>query len=352
MAPQIIGTPVEGTIRAYLKLNYSYRKIISILKKDNIKISKFTIGKIHKYIHLPNVPITPRAQRQQPLRVLTNKKLNNLKKMATSPNPAPQRFMAKKLGVSQSTINQHIHGRLNLVTRKKPNVHQLSARNKLLRHKRSLALYKKLNKDKWKFFITSDEAWFQITECNGKTQIQYIPSGQKGHNLEVFERRERHASGFMVWGGISAKGKTRLFFIDPGVKIDSQYYINKILKPFLARDAKKLYPEANFTFHQDSAPSHVSKATTEFMNGKMKYIKKEEWTPKSPDAAPLDYFVWGWMKRRLNRMKTSSMASFKRNLKRVWKELPQEMINNCLKAWPKRMYKIYQAKGGHIEHFK
>ena len=68
----------------------------------------------------------------------------------------------------------------------------------------------------------------------------------------------------MVWAGVSFHGKTKLYFIKPGVKINSTYYINNVLKPFLAYDAKKLFSDGNYVFHQDSAPSHVSKKTQDY----------------------------------------------------------------------------------------
>ncbi|CAF4404639.1 unnamed protein product, partial [Rotaria magnacalcarata] len=48
---------------------------------------------------------------------------------------------------------------------------------------------------------------------------------------------------FMVWGGvsISSHGKTTLRFVEPGAKINSNYYINNILKSFLRRDVPRLF---------------------------------------------------------------------------------------------------------------
>ena len=55
---------------------------------------------------------------------------------------------------------------------------------------------------------------------------------EKDPKLKVFKRREQHSKGFMVWAAISFNGKTSLHFIEPGAKINSQYYIDHVLKPF------------------------------------------------------------------------------------------------------------------------
>ena len=121
------------------------------------------------------------------------------------------------------------------------------------------------------------------------------------------------------------------------------------MKKFLARDAPRLYPNGRYLFHQDSAPSHTSNATQEFMRSRMRFIPKEKWLPKSPDAAPMDYFVWGYLKSILSRSKPKDMAGLKRALKKAWKDLPLELINKALQSWPKRVYQIYKSKGKNIE---
>ncbi len=58
-------------------------------------------------------------------------------------------------------------------------------------------------------------------------------------------------------------------------------------------------------FHHDSATSHTSKETIQYLNeNKINFTKSEEWMPASPDAAPMDYAIWGYLKQRLNRTDT------------------------------------------------
>ena len=66
----------------------------------------------------------------------------------------------------------------------------------------------KLNKGKWQNYITTDEAWFYISDTNGITKIQYISRSQKNAEIGVYENRELHPKGIMVCAGISYFGKT------------------------------------------------------------------------------------------------------------------------------------------------
>ncbi|KAF2891077.1 hypothetical protein ILUMI_15096 [Ignelater luminosus] len=145
--------------------------------------------------------------------------------MASQINPPSQRQMGKMIGVSGRMVNYHINKTLKLKVRKKLQIHRLTKVNTEKRKKRSWGLYRALN------------------NVNGARRIQYVSRDLKHPTLKVYQRRENHSSGFMVWGG-------------------------------------------------------------------------------SPDTAPMDYFVWGYMKQQLWRTKAA--------LKRVWKDMPQKLINKAL----------------------
>lgn len=56
----------------------------------------------------------------------------------------------------------------------------------------------------------------------------------------------------MIWGAILKKGKFPLHLIDPGVKVDAQYYSENVFKPF----GDRLYQNGYWVYQKDSAPAH------------------------------------------------------------------------------------------------
>jgi hypothetical protein len=75
-------------------------------------------------------------------------------------------------------------------------------------------------------------------------------------------------------------------------------------------------------FHQDSASSHTAAKTKEFFKErKVKYVSPEEWMPKSPNAAPMDFGILGILKRRLQKRKIYTLSGLKKALKQVWQKL-------------------------------
>ena len=70
--------------------------------------------------------------------------------------------------------------------------------------------------------------------------------------------------------------------------------------PFLNKVCQKRFPEG--LFHLDSAPSHTYKETIRYLDyRKVNFIKREESMPKSPDAAPIDFGIWGIFSRGLQK---------------------------------------------------
>ena len=155
----------------------------------------------------------------------------------------------------------------------------------------------------------------------------------------------------MVWVGISFNGRTELRFLKPGTKINSQYYIDIVLKPFFEQDLLRLYPQNNAIFDQDSAPSHTSKMTLNFLGSTgINFIDPSLQTPKSPDNAPLDFCIWSYMENRLKKRNIRTIIGLKTALKQIWNEIPQQIIDNCSNSWPKRCLLIHKAKEDNIEH--
>ncbi|GBN17952.1 hypothetical protein AVEN_200464-1 [Araneus ventricosus] len=118
-----------------------------------------------------------------------------------------------------------------------------------------------------------------------------------------------HPKGVIVWMGISANGVTKPRFVQPGAKINSEYYIQRIVKPFLKDDYCRFYPNSDVVFHQDSAPSHASRVTQKFLaHQQVQFLRQQQWMPNSPDTAPCDYFLWG----HLNKRRVSTLRGFQK----------------------------------------
>ncbi|GBO28912.1 hypothetical protein AVEN_263243-1 [Araneus ventricosus] len=113
--------------------------------------------------------------------------------------------------------------------------------------------------DRWRKFIITDEAWIYLSDTNAKSKVQYLRRDWNRRDLTP-STEVPHPNGVMVSMGTTANVVTKPRFVQPEAKINYQYFIQKILKPFLKDDYCRLYPKVHAVFHQDSAPSHVSRS--------------------------------------------------------------------------------------------
>ena len=143
--------------------------------------------------------------------------------------------------------------------------------------------------------MTTDEAMFYMGGTYGRRHVCYIRSNETDKQNLQFVKRDSFAPGFMVWAGVSYYGKTSLRIINKGVKVNADYYIGHVLKPFIEKDGPRLFPgrAREMVFHQDSASSHTARKTLDFLQKRrVQYITPSEWMPKSPDCAQMDYGIW------------------------------------------------------------
>ena len=127
-----------------------------------------------------------------------------------------------------------------------------------------------------------------------------------GKKSDVDEERIHHGKtqfqkSVMVSAAVSCLGKTSLYVIEQGVRIDSQYYCDSLLSQLIPEMTR--LSRGNFIFQQDGARSHTSKHTIAYLVDHLPdtadLMLPEDWPPHSPDLNPLDYSVWASLARKV-----------------------------------------------------
>ena len=144
----------------------------------------------------------------------------------------------------------------------------------------------------------------------GCRRVCYARSNEKGFHKLKFVKSYSFAPGFMVWTSVSYYGKTSLISIDKGVDANADYYINKALKPFLRKDVPRMFPRREKKCSIVTRPpvTLAKRPPTVFNKCKVKFITHAEWMSKGTDVAPMDFGIWGILKRRLQKCAIYTMT--------------------------------------------
>ena len=155
----------------------------------------------------------------------------------------------------------------------------------------------------------------------------------------------------MISVGVSKLEKTSVFFVEPGAKVNSQYYQEKILDKILLE--MHYLSNGDFVFLQDGARFHTAKTTLEYLEEHCpEFVKPDFWPPNSRDLSVLDFAVWIDFERKVWENQPHDIENFKKAIIKEWDAYPQEKINNSINAFRKRLKCVVEDNGRYVEHYK
>ena len=116
----------------------------------------------------------------------------------------------------------------------------------------------------------------------------------------------------------------------------------------------RLAKRTEYLFMQDGARSHTAKLSLSMFD-KQKYLKllrPEYWPANSPDLNPVDYCIQGILERNVYRgRKITDIDMLKAAIVEEWDKISQDVIDNCINAFQKRLKLVVEHEGRHIERY-
>ena len=162
------------------------------------------------------------------------------------------REIAQRLGISKDSVNRIVKHDLNLKMYHRVKGQQLKEGDHEKRIVRSKRMLRYFTKDNLRKTFFSDESIFTVEGLyNAHNDVFYSRERKKE---DVDESRIHHGKSqfpksVMVSAGISNLGKTSLYLIEQGVRVDSQYYCDGLLSQLIPEMSR--LSGGNFIFQQD-----------------------------------------------------------------------------------------------------
>jgi len=150
---------------------------------------------------------------------------------------------------------------------------------------------------------------------------------------------------------VSKLGCRKLIFIQPGAKINGQYYRDVLLTQKLLPVIRSIAGDM-FVFQQDTAPAHRAHDTVELLRrGTPQLISPDMWPANSRDLNPVDNCVWGMLQGRVYRVRTNPQyGRVTKHLVATWAEFQQSVVDDRVDQRRKRLEACIRAERGHFEH--
>lgn len=202
--------------------------------------------------------------------------------------------------------------------------------------------YRHWTDTQWQRVMFSDES--MISQFYAFTRHVRRPPNTRFCNRYIVPT-VKNAPKLMVWGAISAKGRSGLWFMPEGSTINGAVYLDVLkdkLPQFMAiHDCD--------TFQQDGAPCHQTKAVKQWLTQNNINLLGP-WPGNSPDLNPIEN-CWVLLKRKVAGHNPTSLKELKNAIKKVWiEEISPEYCEKLCLSMRTRIEEVIANKGQHTKY--
>lgn len=195
--------------------------------------------------------------------------------------------------------------------------------------------------------LFTDEANFYVSgEVNKQNTRYWSPNNPYWFD----ETKVQGSSRLMVWCGIWKDQIVGPFFFEDTVRGEN-YLI------MLRTEALPSLPnnEGPTWFQQDGAPAHYSVIVRDFLNEQFPghWIGRRgtvEWSPRSPDLSPLDFYLWGHLKAIVYSEKIRDLQHLRSRIQQACQQITPDIIHRVMMEWRYRLELCAVNSGEHFEH--
>lgn len=333
---------------------YGAKKIIKSYPERNWKLSTVSYFLRHLLETNGAFQMKPGRGRKKTGRSIENvERVRGILNAVEPGNTISSRKITKTTTIKRSSVRRIIKIDLKYRPFKKIYCHKFSNDVKNKRVERCQALLRRFRRrDDIERIWFSDEKVFSLRQPKNSQNNRVYSNVQRKSEIpleHLLVPRDHFSKSVMVSLAVSMLGKTEIYFIGSGVKINSEVYQRDILEGML-REIEIV--SDNYTFQQDGAPSHTSRSTVRYLQENCPdFIEPNMWPPNSPELNPVDYNIWGTLEGRVyENARINTIDQLKERIVYCWQQYNQEIINNSIGQWRRRLQAVVDNQGGHIHN--
>lgn len=255
------------------------------------------------------------------------------------------REIADMTEIPKTTVHRILTVELNYIPKHLRWVpHILNYSQKVARVEIAKSLLKKLQKARQSnfiYFYTGDESWFYLTSDH---DLQWLPADEIPPTRAKKMISDKKYMLTIFW---NANGFTVIDVLPDGIKFNSEYFINNILEDIYKKTTSiRKNSLKKITVHFDNARPHTSRKVNSYFETHQ--MKKAPHPPYSPDLAPSDFFLFGFIKSKLLGAKFDTVEDLKETIEGILDDISPELLNRVFLEWEERLLKVINSKGDYI----
>ena len=256
------------------------------------------------------------------------------------------RKISSDTGISPSTVHWILTQRMGYVYKSLTKVpHDLTNEMKNERVeccKLMIDHLKSIKKHHFRFFSTGDESFFFHYTQTGHL---WLPEAEPPPEMSTAKFDEKKVMISIFW---YPHGIQVIKALLTGEHFNADYFQKEILSDLTRTQGvyQAKYEKQQFYIHFDNARSHKAKYIIAFCKANNLSILPHP--PYSPDLAPSDFFLFGYLKDKCRGHKFASVNELIDFINEIFYEIKKEVLFSVFDEWEKRMYKCIDAEGNYF----
>lgn len=180
--------------------------------------------------------------------------------------------------------------------------------------------------------FTQDETWIYFK--NGRDSM-WIEAGAQIPTKPRQTIGSKKAMISVIWGINGIKSITML---PQGSKFNKKFFSNCVLEDL----NKKIQTKGTYLHMDNAKPHNVPEKLRELK------IKRLDHPPYSPDIAPSDFFLFGYLKKLLEGMEFSNENELFDKVQEILTSIPKSIFKNAYDEWMNRLFAVIERHGEYI----
>jgi histone-lysine N-methyltransferase SETMAR len=147
---------------------------------------------------------------------------------------------------------------------------------------------------------------------------------------------------------LSPTGFVSIEFLPQGQNYNS-HFSTEIILPSIVENFSVARPKLKATathFHIDNAKPHNSRLSLQKIE-EYGFIRVPQ-PPYSPDLAPCDFFLFGYLKSQLEGKTFSAENSLKTKVERILRDIPITLLCSVMEDWVHRLNQCIESAGDYL----
>ena len=161
----------------------------------------------------------------------------------------------------------------------------------------------------------------------------------------IFSRTQREGGGLMIWASFSAKGKSKLVFVEGN--LNAAAYTNMLEDTMISLLSE--YHSERAIYQHDNAPAHSPNHTTEFlMDCEFEVM---EWPARSPYLNPIENLWAGLVRDIYDAIRQFyELDDLKEAILYAWENIDDELLRNLAFTMAARCANVIEKRGGAVAY--